>query len=255
MAVMRLKMIQYPCGRHYEYSKECQYAKDHPLCLEPSYNCAALNCKTCLGVRYTREFVNECYAAQHRVCQMEEIQGEICNSKYSLFHHRFSGLISRARRVLQFIIDHRLDSIMFMKRRSTNTRGSPVRAAVFWCLLEEGRCAVENRFNLNMHSNRRPLRELVYTFIGMDIHLHENIFNLLYLDRHAVLDADFGPHIVEPIMPVNRLWRQPVVDDIYEVGMLLEVQVIGCRNEMLPFGRIWWPLCAAMMSRTMNVSI
>ena len=56
-------------------------------------------------------------------------------------------------------------------------------------------------------------------------------------------------------MPVNTLWRARLTEHLEEVGILLETHVVACLPQMLPLGRVWWPLTAAMMSRNMNVSI
>ena len=68
---------------------------------------------------------------------------------------------------MQTILQHRLYSIFFMKRRSTNQRGTPVRAAFQWVMLEEARLAVEARMNEDNLSTARPFREILNQFIGM----------------------------------------------------------------------------------------
>ena len=76
----------------------------------------------------------------------------------------------------------------------------------------------------------------------------------MVLDGYEVLDPTFSAHIIEPLMPVNPLWRAPLSNDIQEVGLLLETHVISCFPSMLPLGRVWWPLSSATMSRNLNVS-
>ena len=78
----------------------------------------------------------------------------------------FLALFVRACTLIENIIDNRLYSILFLKRRDMNVRGTPVRAAIQWCLLEEVRCVVEARFNRNEFSKRRMLRDQLNRFIG-----------------------------------------------------------------------------------------
>ena len=39
-----------------------------------------------------------------------------------------------------------------------------------------------------------------------------------------------------------------------QVGLLLEVQTVGCHTDMLRLAKSWWPLTAATVSRSLNVS-
>ena len=75
LVILRLKLIQFPNGRHPPYATACEFAPNHPLGLEPSFSCGNENCITCQVVHETRLFVNSCYDAQHRVCTNAEVQG------------------------------------------------------------------------------------------------------------------------------------------------------------------------------------
>ena len=76
------------------------------------------------------------------------------------------GLISRGSHVFQEITENQLYSILFMKRRNTNARGTPVRAAIQWVLLEEARLAVSACLNQENYSEIRVLRDQIKRFIG-----------------------------------------------------------------------------------------
>ena len=75
-------------------------------------------------------------------------------------------MIQEACTLIDNIVTNRLYSVLFLKRRNINVRGTPVRAAIQWCLLEETRRAVEARFNQNEFSKRRILRDQINQFIG-----------------------------------------------------------------------------------------
>ena len=77
---------------------------------------------------------------------------------------------------MNFIRDNEMYSLLFLRRRTDNTRGSPVKAALLWSMLEEARISVENHFNLNMRATPRPLREAVNTITGESF-LRTNLFN------------------------------------------------------------------------------
>lgn len=57
-----------------------------------------------------------------------------------------------------------------MRRRAINQRGTPVRAAVQWCLLEEVRGSMERHFNEGMRTETRPLRDAVNRLISKYSH-------------------------------------------------------------------------------------
>ena len=77
----------------------------------------------------------------------------------------------------------------------------------------------------------------------------------MFLDDYPILDESFATHVIEPLMPVNPLWRNPLSEHVDEVGMLIETHVIACTPSMMPLSRVWWPLTAACMSRNLNVSL
>ena len=53
-----------------------------------------------------------------------------------------------------------------MRRRAINQRGTPVRAAAQWCLLEETRLYVDAHFNDNSRIGQRVLRDAINNLIG-----------------------------------------------------------------------------------------
>ena len=59
-----------------------------------------------------------------------------------------------------------LYSVLFMRRKQANQRGSPVRASLLWCLMEEVRVTTEDRYNQGLYTNERPLRAAVLNFLG-----------------------------------------------------------------------------------------
>ena len=58
-------------------------------------------------------------------------------------------------------------SLLYLHRRADNIRGSPVRAALLWAMLEEARICTERHFNENDRRHTRPLREAVKIITGM----------------------------------------------------------------------------------------
>ena len=52
-----------------------------------------------------------------------------------------------------------------MKRRITNQRGSPMRAALYWSILEEARISVEGHLNQDKRDEARPLRDAINAFL------------------------------------------------------------------------------------------
>ena len=67
---------------------------------------------------------------------------------------------------LSFIKTHRLYSVMFFRRRAENARGTPVRAALAWALLEEIRITTEDHFNRDVRDPPKPLRALLQDLFG-----------------------------------------------------------------------------------------
>ena len=66
-------------------------------------------------------------------------------------------------------------SILFMRRRAINQRGTPVRAAAQWCLLEEVRIHLESHFNEDRRNGVRALRGAIERLIGNTIAFHSHI--------------------------------------------------------------------------------
>jgi len=64
--VMKLKLGQYPNDRHMSAHHICKMLPDHPRQFEPPFRCGLVECNTCKGLEMGRQFINECYAAQHR---------------------------------------------------------------------------------------------------------------------------------------------------------------------------------------------
>lgn len=57
-------------------------------------------------------------------------------------------------------------SLLYLRRRADNTRGSPVRAALLWSMLEEARIYTEDHFNMNQRVVTRPIRDLIAAITG-----------------------------------------------------------------------------------------
>ena len=148
-------------------------------------------------------------------------------------------------------------TVLFMKRRAINQRGTPVRAAVQWCLLEEVRGSLEQHFNDGLRTEVRPLRDAVNRLISKFSALSEMKKKLRYLqklsDSYEVINSDFMIRSVPPMMPLNPMWRRQT-GEMHAVGLLLELQSVACTDEMLPFAKSWWPLAGNTVGRTMNVS-
>lgn len=156
-----------------------------------------------------------------------------------------------------FLRQHKLYSIFSFKRRACNLRGSPTRAAFGFCLLQELRLTTEQKFNVGIRDAPQILRNEIQNLLGAGDYKYTNHFHKIYLDEYVVDNPNFMAHTVEPIMPVNPLWRRETTKDggKQEIGLLIETQVIGCLPQMRPFGRMWWPLTSAHVSRNLNVRL
>lgn len=53
-----------------------------------------------------------------------------------------------------------------MRRRAINQRGTPVRAAAQWCMLEEVRLHADAHFNDDNRNGQRMLRDAINQLIG-----------------------------------------------------------------------------------------
>lgn len=74
-----------------------------------------------------------------------------------------------------------------------------------------------------------------------------------FLDQFDLKDPDFQVRSVEPLLPTNPLWKQQI-GQFMHVGLLVEIQVVGCKTNILHLAKCWWPLTAATISRSLNVS-
>lgn len=158
-----------------------------------------------------------------------------------------------------------------MRRRAINQRGTPVRAAAQWCMLEEVRLYVDARFNDNSRIGHRVLRDAINQLIGksqnyffcMEKYQFQKIQDICewisqklrtyYSDGYEVINSDFSLRSITPLMPLNGMWRQQR-HHVNSCGLLLELHTVGCTEEMLPFTRVWWPLTGSHVGRTLNVS-
>ena len=78
----------------------------------------------------------------------------------------FSDLITRGVRLFNFIREKKMYSILFMRRRAMNQRGTPVRAASQYCLLEEVRLGLNQKYNEGRHQPFTALRDAMRQLIG-----------------------------------------------------------------------------------------
>ena len=145
-------------------------------------------------------------------------------------------------------------SLLYLRRRADNTRGSPVRAALLWSMLEEARIYTEDHFNMNQRVVTRPIRDLIAAITGeirgTQIILKPDGFS----EKFDLIDPDFQVRAVESLLPTNPLWKQQV-GQFTHAGLLVEVQTIGCRTDMVHLAKNWWPLTSATVSRSLNVSL
>ena len=74
-ALMALKLVQYPSGRHRNVNELCQRQMDHPAGFEPPFQCEDLGCSTCYALKLGRDLINACYIAQHKDNEPETVQG------------------------------------------------------------------------------------------------------------------------------------------------------------------------------------
>ena len=74
-------------------------------------------------------------------------------------------LINDGIQIVQLLTQNRFYSMFFMRRRITNQRGSPMRAALYWSILEEARISVEGHLNRDKRTEARPLRDALNTFL------------------------------------------------------------------------------------------
>ena len=92
-------------------------------------------------------------------------------STYNEIKIKILEIIHQGRLLLQRILQHRAFSLLSMRRKQINQRGSPARAAIMWCLVEEIRICCEERWNEDIITEVRPFREAVTGLIG-EIHVY-----------------------------------------------------------------------------------
>ena len=67
---------------------------------------------------------------------------------------------------VKYLTEHQLFSILFFRRRVGNQRGTPVRAALTWAMVEEARMYLDLQFNENVRISARPLQTAIQDFAG-----------------------------------------------------------------------------------------
>ena len=70
------------------------------------------------------------------------------------------------RHLLELIDENKLYGLLFMRRRATNMRGTPLRAAISWMLLEEVRSSTEDFFNRPDQPPARPFQQALQRLFG-----------------------------------------------------------------------------------------
>lgn len=168
-----MKWIQYPNPRFKPLAATCHYPKDHPIAFEPEVICdqARLKnqtCIPCLGMKKARSFINKAYAAQHKVCTDSESRGKRRFSFYGTVIS-FSELLQLGAELVLFLRQHKLYSIFSFKRRASNMRGSPARAAFGFCLLQELRLTTESKFNSGNRNAPQLLRDELQNLLGRNL--------------------------------------------------------------------------------------
>ena len=146
---------------------------------------------------------------------------------------------------------------MFFRRREGNRRGTPVRAALTWALIEETRLYLELQFNENVRICARPLRSAIMDFSGKKkFHFSErkNFSKKFILAACDVSDASFKMHKVKPLMPPNPIWKDGDSNKL-NVGLLLETQIVACSDNMFDLGKVWWPFTQAHISKSLQVNL
>lgn len=90
------------------------------------------------------------------------------------------ALLTQCTDFVRYLTSEKLFSILFFRRREGNRRGTPVRAALTWALIEETRLYLELQFNENVRICARPLRSAIMDFSGKkNFHFSRNIIFFL----------------------------------------------------------------------------
>ena len=158
-------MQQYQSPRYPAVETYCRIPDDHPKYLEPSYQCHDDTCLYCPLYADVRSWIDACYHAQHQVNPRTQIEGTEISRDFKSFMFNLA-IIQRGVVIMSQIIKHRAFSLLSMRRKQINQRGSPMRAAAMWCLVEEIRISCEKRWNEDIASEIRPFREKLKAIIG-----------------------------------------------------------------------------------------
>ena len=156
--------------------------------------------------------------------------------------------------MVDYLVQHRLYSILFLPRRQGNRRSTPSPSALLWALLEEVRFYLELQYNENVRIGSRPLRESLFALIGkifcsIDL-LRE--YNCIASGSCEQRNPNFIFTHVDPLMPTVSHWQKERSTSV-EIGALIEIQVIACEEGRQALGRSWWPLATAHISPVLQV--
>ena len=91
---MGLRLLQHPNSRHPHLNGYGEIKAGHPHGFEPPFQCEETDCTTCIALKSGREFINECFIAQHQENSNETVQGKKCRrfcSIFVLFNHKSSS--------------------------------------------------------------------------------------------------------------------------------------------------------------------
>ena len=72
-----LRVLQYPNIRYRAAFRYCRFDASHPKHFEPGFECDKTECQSCKIMKDTRNWLNSCYDAQHRVCTSAETSGKV----------------------------------------------------------------------------------------------------------------------------------------------------------------------------------
>ena len=78
------------------------------------------------------------------------------------------------------------------------------------------------------------------------------MFNTNLLEACEIQNPEFTCVTVNPIMPVNPIWKKEREQKL-ELGLILETQNVACERDRMHLGRCWWPLARAQLSRSLHV--
>ena len=73
---MQIRLLHFENPKYKNLLKE-SLAPQHPLYLNPAFQCYNLECKTCIGMAMARSFSENCYAAQHSEITLERSIGKL----------------------------------------------------------------------------------------------------------------------------------------------------------------------------------